>query len=116
MDLKDTSKLQRKSLNSFAEHLQYMWLSDEYDWYIPKSYKGKQEVEDHNTVSLSTMQSWHNNSFVVDGCDDLLSAANKFNFTVGQLQRAIDSKLVSDTYLKFTPTGIVCTMHKVRFA
>jgi hypothetical protein len=63
VELKDTMKLQKASLDLFAQELGYWWDVECSNYYIDHF---STLTRDKVAVSLETMQKWHNHEFVTE--------------------------------------------------
>lgn len=121
VELKDTMKLQKASLNNFAKELEYCWYPESGHYYkIDYIY----EPSSRNVVSLLSMQNWHNGDFSSCGLyswhgeDTIVEAAKLVGVKPNNLQRAVDSKLVQTTHLQYSKKQrkLLCTDHQIQFA
>lgn len=117
VELKDTMKLQKESLDGFAANLCYSWDKEQ----------GNYATWDDNSamtrVSLDTMQNWHNGNFSSYGLyswhgeDIIVEAAKLIGVKPNNLQRAVNSKLVQTTHLQYSKKQrkLLCTDHQIQF-
>lgn len=117
VELKDTMKLQKASLDEFAANLHYFWDKDQ-DNYVKWN-----DRDAMGRVSLNTMQNWHNGDFHSYGLyswhgeDIIVEAAKLIGLSTEYLKRAINSKLVQTTHLQYSKKQhkLLCTDHQIQF-
>jgi len=125
LELKDTTKLQKTSLDLFAQQLGYEW-NNTFGKYIAgwSSFNVNNGISRGMCyISLSKIQLWYNSNFIVE-VDDfpwhgepvLPKIAEKLKFNVEELQSAIDSKLVITTHLQYSKkqNKLLCTNHQIK--
>jgi hypothetical protein len=122
VELKDTMKLQKASLDLFSQQLGYWWDEDDGSYFGCDSgciMRGKM------TLSLRKIQQWHNLNFVSEaesfpwhGEDILPEVAERLGFSELELKRAIESKLVHRTNLQYSKKRkeLICVDHQVSFS
>ncbi|AHK11471.1 hypothetical protein S140_61 [Shewanella sp. phage 1/40] len=127
VELKDTMKLQKASLDLFAQELGYWW--SEYCGVYTPPYGDCQEWVDGRSrgmiyISLRKVQLWHNHEFVTEaenlpyhGEDILSEVAERLGFTEDELTLAIESKLVQRTNLQYSKKRkeLICVDHQISF-
>lgn len=123
VELRDTMKLQKVSLDEFARRLGYEWRSlGHYVRCCP--FRGLIDNHPKGVISLYNMQQWHNNNFtkvfseqdwhgkpLVGLVTLLLKIPEKC------VNLAINSKLVQTTHLQYSKKQrkILCTDHQIQF-
>lgn len=126
VELKDTMKLQKASLDLFASKLGYEWIEEcgfyRGGWCAIHYFESVQRGMVN--ISLRKMQKWHNTSFKFEvesypwhGEEYLPSVQDRLKFDVQQLHEAIDSTLVVKTNLQWSKKRkeLVCVDHQIQF-
>lgn len=121
--LKDTTKLQKTSLDLFAEWLGYEWWDSKGKYKVNTNSYFEGETRGMKYISLHKMQLWYNREFTNEaetfpwhGEDVLVEVSKRLSFTVDRLQSAIDSKLVITTHLQYSKkqSKLLCTNHQIK--
>jgi len=131
LELKDTTKLQKISLDLFAQQLGYEWCNrgGHYTPIKNRSYFRTEEYDEAEArgmlaISLIKMQSWYNCNF--KNCTEeypwhgseiyLADVSENLGFTIPQLRNAISVKLVITTHLQYSKKfkAVLCTNHQIK--
>lgn len=119
VELKDTMKLQKASLDGFAKWLGYCWFPESGHYYkIDYIY----EPSSRNVVSLLSMQNWHNGKYLIEHRHRHDSVLERFAESLGvkidQAIKAKQCKLVQTTHLQYSKkqSKLLCTDHQIQFA
>ena len=119
VELKDTMKLQKASLDGFAKVLGYCWFHESGHYYkIDYIY----EPSSRNVVSLLSMQNWHNGRYGLgfwhksEDLDAMLAFMAQVN--INNVDYAKAAKLVQTTHLQYSKKQrkLLCTDHQIQFA
>jgi hypothetical protein len=119
VELKDTMKLQKASLDVFAEGLNYWW-----DTNLGNYFSAESQRRGMNSTSLRKMQQWHNHRFITEAGsfpwhneNILPEVAERLGFTEAELECAIESKLVHRTNLQYSKKRkeLICVDHQISF-
>ena len=116
VELKDTTRLQKNSLDLFARGVGYHPFHGHY-----YKYAYIYEPTSMNVVSLSTMQNWHNGNFSEYGLYSwhgervIDVAAEKIGVNPTQLELAVSNKVLHTTHLQWSKKRkeLVCTDHQI---
>jgi len=131
LELKDTTKLQKTSLDLFAQQLGYKWCNrgGHYNPIASVSFFHTEEYDAAKargmlSISLIKMQSWYNCNFkncIEDypwhGGEIYLALVSEYlGFTVPQLRKAVNAKLVVTTHLQYSKKfkAVLCTNHQIK--
>lgn len=116
VELKDTTRLQKNSLDLFALAIEYQPFHGNY-------YKHGYifEPTSKNIISLNTMQNWHNGNFSEYGIyswhgESIIdAAAEKIGVKPAQLELAVKNKVLHTTHLQWSKKRkeLVCTDHQI---
>lgn len=119
VELKDTMKLQKASLDNFAANLYYFWDKGQGNYEKWNNYDVNFK---RNRVSLGTMQKWHNGSYgegawhTEEDLDRMLAFMAEVN--INKVDYAKSAKLVQTTHLQYSKKQrkLLCTNHQITFA
>ena len=131
VEMKDTTKLQKTSLDLFAQQLGYEWC-DRGGHYKPITSVSFFHTEEYDaakargmlSISLIKMQSWYNCNF--KNCTEdypwhgseiyLADVSENLGFTVPQLRKAVNAKLIITTHLQYSKKFkvVLCTDHQIK--
>ena len=120
VELKDTTRLQKNSLDDFASRLKYFWDKNQGNYHLWGTLLSDNKYP-MNRVSLNTMQNWHNGNFVEHGIyswhgERIIDvAAEKIGVKPTQLELAVKNKVLHTTHLQWSTKRkeLVCTDHQI---
>lgn len=118
VELKDTMKLQKASLDGFAAELHYFWDKGQGNY---EKWNNCDANFKRNRVSLNTMQKWHNGSHgegvwhTNEDLDCMLAFVAEVN--INNVDYAKAAKLVQTTHLQYSKKQckLLCTDHQIQF-
>lgn len=118
VELKNTTRLQKNSLDDFASQLNYYWDDTQGNY---NKWLNANEHYPMNRVSLNTMQNWHNGNFSEYGLyswhgERIIDvAAEKIGVKPAQLELAVSNKVLHTTHLQWSKKRkeLVCTDHQI---
>ena len=122
VELKDTTRLQKESLDNFASRLKYYWDNIKGNYHLCGNLLSDDRYS-MNRVSLNTMQNWHNGSFAEHGLyswhgERIIDvAAEKIGVNTTQLELAVSNKVLHTTHLQWSKKRkeLACTDHQISF-
>lgn len=127
LELKDTTKLQKTSLDLFAQQLGYKWCNRDGHYYVSFFHTEEYDAAKARgmlSISLIKMQSWYNCNF--KNCTEdypwhgseiyLADVSENLGFTIPQLRNAINVKLVITTHLQYSKKfkAVLCTNYQIK--
>lgn len=118
VELKDTTRLQKNSLDDFASQLNYYWDVTQGNY---NKWLNAHEHYPMNRVSLNTMQKWYNGNFAGHGLyswhgERIIDVASeKIGVKPTQLELAVSNKVLHTTHLQWSKKRkeLVCTDHQI---
>ena len=126
VEMKDTTRLQKVALDLFAGCLSYAWDINKGNYGKTEDdsdYEYSNSLSALPSVSLNTMQNWHNGNFAEYGLyswhgERIIDvAAEKIGVNTTQLELAVSNKVLHTTHLQWSKKRkeLACTDHQISF-